>query len=145
MQLRDHEYCSKNEKKSGPRPKENPKGQLILTLFPTLIFMTFIKRLPLATISRYLITWINYLYFVLCSIPIWATKDQFKLSMPQCFKDTYPDTRCIIDCTELFVQVPSSFATQSALYSTYKHHVTYKGLIGIAPFWSCDFHESALS
>ena len=53
--------------------------------------------------------------------------------MPQCFKDTYPDTRFIIDCTKLFTQVPSSLAIQSALYSTYKHHVTYKGLIGIAP------------
>ena len=66
-------------------------------------------------------------------------KEQIKLSMPHCFKDTYPDTRCIIDCTELFTQVPSSVAIQSALYSTYKHHVTYKGLIGIAPSGAVTF------
>ena len=138
MHLQDHDYCNKTKRKAGPRPKENPKEQLFMTLFwlrcsPTLIFLTFIKKLPLTTVSRYLITWVNYLYFVLGSIPIWATKEQIKLSMPQCSKDTYPDTRCIIDCTELFTQVPSSLAIQSALYSTYKHHVTCNGLIGIAP------------
>ena len=53
--------------------------------------------------------------------------------MPQVFKDTYPSTRVIIDCTELFCQRPSSLTIQSSLFSHYKHHVTYKGLVGIAP------------
>ena len=50
-----------------------------------------------------------------------------------CFKKTYPNTRCIIDCTELFCQSPSSLNTQSCLYSSYKSHVTCKVLLGIAP------------
>ena len=70
---------------------------------------------------------------MLGSIPIWPTKQQVLECMPLCFKETYPTIRCIIDCTEVFVQVPSSLEGQSALYSSYKHHVTYKGLIGIAP------------
>ena len=53
--------------------------------------------------------------------------------MPQVFKDTYPSTRVIIDCTELFCQRPLSLTIQSSLFSHYKHHVTYKGLVGIAP------------
>ena len=53
--------------------------------------------------------------------------------MPQLFKETYPSTRVIIDCTELFWQRPSSLTIQSSLFSHYKHHVTYKGLVGIAP------------
>ena len=48
--------------------------------------------------------------------------------MPESFKKTYPSTRCILDFTELFYQRPLSLSIQS-----YKHHVTYKGLIGIAP------------
>ena len=39
----------------------------------------------------------------------------------------------IIDCNELYVQVPSSLAIQSALYSSYKHRFTYEGLGGISP------------
>ena len=59
--------------------------------------------------------------------------------MPAYFKDTYPSTRCIIDCTEIFVQVPASLITQSALYSHYTHHVTYKALVGISPSGAVTF------
>ena len=59
--------------------------------------------------------------------------------MPKSFKELYPKTRCIIDCTELYCQRPSSLATQSSLYSQYKSHVTYKGLVGIAPSGAITF------
>ena len=59
--------------------------------------------------------------------------------MPESFKNTYPSTRCIIDCTEMYCQRPSSLATQSALYSQYKSHVTYKGLLGITPSGAITF------
>ena len=95
--------------------------------------ISWLFGVPKSTVSRYLITWSNYLYFCLRSIPIWPNKEQVIVTMPECFRDTYPTTQCIIDCTELFVQVPSSLATLSALYSFYKHHITYKGLVGIAP------------
>ena len=39
----------------------------------------------------------------------------------------------ILDCTEIFIQMPSSFRAQSQTYSSYKNHNTAKGLIGIAP------------
>ena len=58
--------------------------------------------------------------------------------MPESFKRTYPTTRCI-DCTELFCQSPSSLNIQNSLFSHYKHHVTYKGLIGIAPSGAITF------
>ena len=83
--------------------------------------------------SRHLISWVNFLYFKLGSIPIWPSKEEISETMPTSFKKTYPNTRCIIDCTELFCQSPSSLNTQSCLYSSYKNHVTYKGLVGIAP------------
>lgn len=59
--------------------------------------------------------------------------------MPSSFKKTYPTTRCIIDCTELFCQSPSSLSIQSSLYSNYKSHVTYKALVGIAPSGAITF------
>ena len=70
---------------------------------------------------------------------IWPTREQIDEKMPESFKRTYPSTRCIIDCTELFCQRPSSLATQSSLYSHYKSHVTYKGLVGISPDGSITF------
>jgi hypothetical protein len=53
--------------------------------------------------------------------------------MPQTFKDAYPNTRVIIDCTEIYIEMPTSYRSHSATYSSYKNHNTAKGLIGISP------------
>ena len=100
--------------------------------FP-LYHLSWLFKIPVSTASRHLITWVNFLYFKLGSIPIWPSKEEILETMPTSFKKTYPNTRCIIDCTELFCQSPSPLNTQSCLYSSYKSHVTYKGLVGIAP------------
>ena len=53
--------------------------------------------------------------------------------MPKCFEESYPSTRVIVDCTELFIEQPSSLRSHSITYSSYKHDNTAKGLIDIAP------------
>ena len=53
--------------------------------------------------------------------------------MPKCFKEKYPQTRVIIDATEIFVEQPAIPELQQLTFSSYKNHNTYKGLIGIAP------------
>ena len=59
--------------------------------------------------------------------------------MPNCFKETYPTTRVIIDCTEIYIEKPSSVRSQSATYSSYKQYNTAKGLIGITPAGAISF------
>ena len=53
--------------------------------------------------------------------------------MPVTFRTLYPNTRMIIDCTELKTERPSSLALGSKCYSTYKSSHTWKGLVGVAP------------
>ena len=86
-----------------------------------------------ATVSRIVVTWANFIYLRLGSIPIWPTKDQVVSSMPKSFKLKYPATRVIIDCTEIKCEIPSSLVLQSKSYSNYKSSNTLKGLIGITP------------
>ena len=45
----------------------------------------------------------------------------------------YSNTRVIIDCTELFIQRPSFLQSQVLTFSNYKHHNTFKVLVGISP------------
>ena len=71
----------------------------------------------LPTISRKIVTWANFLYFSLGRIPIWLSKETIKRYMPDCFKEVYPNTRVIIDCTEIRTQQPSSLVLNSQLYS----------------------------
>ncbi|XP_057302699.1 uncharacterized protein LOC130636867 [Hydractinia symbiolongicarpus] len=68
-----------------------------------------------------------------------ASKKTVAETMPKCFKDLYPTTRVIIDCTEIFIEMPSSYRSQSATFSSYKHHNTAKGLVGIAPSGAITF------
>ncbi|XP_065650657.1 uncharacterized protein LOC136078780 [Hydra vulgaris] len=123
--------------KKGPKPKLSALDQffMVLVYFKNGFAFSHIGwlfKLPKTTISRHIISWINYLYFTLGGIPIWPSREQIDLTMPECFKRSYPKTRCIIDCTELFCQIPSSLNIQSSMYSSYKSHVTYKGLLGIS-------------
>ena len=52
--------------------------------------------------------------------------------MPDCFKK-FPNTRIILDCTEFFIEIPSSLVNQTLTYSSYKSHNTFKLLVGISP------------
>ena len=130
--------------KSGRKPKVTAINQLFLYLVWlrngfTLQHLSWLFDISIPTASRYIITWTNFLYFKLGNVPIWPTREQVDEYMPESFRRAYPSTRCIIDCTELYCQRPSSLSTQSALYSHYKSHVTYKGLIGISPSGSVTF------
>ena len=59
--------------------------------------------------------------------------------MPESFKAMYPSARVILDCTEIFVQTPTSLLLQSQFYSSYKSSTTLKGLIGITPYGAISF------
>ena len=51
----------------------------------------------------------------------------------------YPTSRVIIDCTEIYIEKPSSVRSQAATYSNYKHYNTAKGLLGIASSGAVSF------
>lgn len=85
-----------------------------------------------STVSRICNTWINFLYHKFKELNIWPSRQQVDQYMPKCFED-YPQTRCIIDATEIFIQQPSSPAAQQLTFSSYKNHNTFKGLVGITP------------
>ena len=100
-------------------------------------------EISVSTVSRIFISWTNFLYFVLGSMPIWPSREKVDKNMPPCFKIFYPRCRGIIDASEIKVQAPSSMVLNSEMYSSYKSHTTYKGNIVIAPSGEI-IHVSAL-
>ena len=130
--------------KPGPRPKLGAIDQLSmylawLRLGFTLHHTSWLFDIPVSTVSRYIITWSNFLFFKLGSIPIWPSSAEIPENMSKIFKETYPTTKVIIDCTEFYCQRPSSLTIQRSLFSHYKHHVTCKGLLGITPSGAISF------
>lgn len=73
------------------------------------------------------------MYLKFAQINIWPSREVITKTMPEVFKDKYPSTRVIIDCTEIKCEMPSSLLLNTELFSSYKNHTTLKGLIGIAP------------
>lgn len=59
--------------------------------------------------------------------------------MPADFKDKFPTTRVVIDCTEERREMPGSLLLNSELFSSYKNHVTLKALVGTAPSGAITF------
>ncbi|KAF0732490.1 THAP-type domain-containing protein, partial [Aphis craccivora] len=54
-------------------------------------------------------------------------------TLPRAFKDNYPNCRCIIDCTEIKTEQPSSVEQRVYMYSRYKSAYTVKTLVAITP------------
>lgn len=73
------------------------------------------------------------MFFKFSTISIWPSRAKVDEHMPADFKEKYPSSRVIIDCTESRCQMPKSLRLNSELFSSYKNHTTLKGLIGIAP------------
>ncbi|XP_077980524.1 uncharacterized protein LOC144435776 [Glandiceps talaboti] len=90
-------------------------------------------NVSVSTVSRIIITWVNYMFLKFGCLDIWPSKDVIKATMPLSMKEKYPSTRVILDCTEIKCEMPSSLILNTQLFSHYKNHVTMKGLIGIAP------------
>ena len=127
-----------NQTKHGKPRSLSPEQELFMVLSRLrcgLLLEDVAHRFGLSTshVSRIWITWIAFLYQRLCALPIWPSRQFVDANMPACFKISYPQTRVIIDCTELFIERPSSCRSQSITYSSYKNHNTAKGLIGISP------------
>ena len=51
----------------------------------------------------------------------------------------YPTTRCIIDATEIFIEMPTNLTAQQLTYSNYKNHNTLKALVAITPSGAISF------
>lgn len=52
--------------------------------------------------------------------------------MPESFR-LFPDTRIVLDCTEVRIQKPSMMSAQRQTFSSYKHYNTFKALVGVTP------------
>ena len=135
---KNSQHISETQAKRGTPRSLTPEQELFMVLVRLrcgLLSLDTANRFGIsqAQYSRIETTWLGFLYHRLRALPIWPSREYIQNTMPKAFKDSYPNTRVIIDCTELFIERPTSFRSQSATYSSYKNHNTAKGLIGISP------------
>ena len=69
---------------------------------------------------------------------VFYDRQQISKNIPKEYHN-FPRLRCIIDCSEIFIQKPSDLKNQAATWSDYKHHNTIKCLIAATPLGSIAF------
>lgn len=84
-------------------------------------------------VSRLFNTWLNFLYFQLRELEIFLPREVIDEHMPSDFKAKYPETRIILDATEVKIQAPSKVEDQKCTWSSYKNSNTLKSMVGISP------------
>ena len=126
-----------NRKKPGPSRKLSFLNEFLLVLI-RLKAGLFVQDLSdrfgvsISLVSRICITWINLLYYELKDIFPFPTQKLVCKNMQEESAE-FATTRIILDCTELFIQRPSAMLAQSETWSDYKHHNTWKLLVGVTP------------
>ena len=69
-------------------------------------------------------TWIKVLAKSLRGMIYYPDKISARANLPDCFKNSYPNLRCTIDCTEFFIEKPRELLLQAVTWSDYKKHNT---------------------
>ena len=89
-------------------------------------------RIHVTKVSKIFHTWID-MARELNQFIVWPDRGCIHENLPDCFKQKYMRTTCIIDCSEIFIERPSSLSARAETYSNYKSHNTVKFLIAISP------------
>jgi len=116
----------------------SPENELLLTLIKLrqskddfeLGHLFDISRRCAAKIFR---PWLNFMYFQLKELDMWLPKKTVEETMPADFRNKYPNTRVILDATEIPIHKPQNLKNQSATWSSYKNKNTLKCIIGVSP------------
>lgn len=88
------------------------------------------------TPSRIFYHVIDVLYYRVGGLVWTPDRDEIKITMPVVFKMNFADDVVyIIDCTEIFIEVPSNPETSAQCWSSYKKHHTVKFHISFV-WWS---------
>ena len=90
-------------------------------------------RIAVSSVSKIFHCWIDDMSRELHRLICWPDRTKIRQTLPDCFKPMYSHATCIIDCSEIFLERPSSLLARAQTYSQYKHHNTVKFLIAISP------------
>ena len=86
-----------------------------------------------STVSRYVTTWICFMYHHLKELDWMPSVEQVMGTLPPVFVERYPSTYAIVDASEIFIETPTDLYMQSSTWSNYKHHNTAKFLVACTP------------
>ena len=118
--------------------KMHVMDQLLMTMMKlklNLLQGDFAERFAVSQglVSRILSYWIDTMEEHMRIYIPWLPRETIRSTMPQCFREKFPNIPCIIDCTETTLQKPHNLDSRGESYSHYYSSNTIKYLVAIAP------------
>ena len=118
--------------------KLEPQDEFLLTLMKLRLSkddeeLAMFFGISAITVGRIFKVWLNFLYFQFKELNIWSSRELVDTYMPTDFQAKFPNTRVILDATEIPVEKPKNLRDQSSTWSSYKNRNTLKILVGISP------------
>ena len=115
--------------------KLDPKNPFFLTLIRLRLNarvkdLAYRFGISMSSVSKYITTWICFLYQYLKEIEWMPSPEQVRANLPSVFVET---TFAIIDASEVFIETPSDLHMQASTWNNYKHHNTAKYLVACSP------------
>ena len=92
-----------------------------------------------SSVSRILREWVPVLACGMKQLIIWPSREVIRKNMPNIFTPKFSKCRCIIDCTEIFIDRTYNLKARAETWSNYKNHNTAKYLIAITPAGAISF------
>uniref|UniRef100_A0A671YJ76 THAP-type domain-containing protein n=1 Tax=Sparus aurata TaxID=8175 RepID=A0A671YJ76_SPAAU len=93
--------------------------------------------------SKIILHWIDKLEEVLRPLIPWLPRETIQATMPAAFKKNFPNTTCIVDCSESLLQKTQNLDSRGESYSHYYSHNTVKYLVAVAPCGLIKFISAA--
>lgn len=90
-------------------------------------------RIPVSTVSKVYRIWLPALSTYMRELIIWPERSTIRQNLPHAFTRKFRDCVCIIDCSEIFIELLKNLTARAQTWSSYKHNNTCKYLIGISP------------
>uniref|UniRef100_A0A3Q4M4T0 Uncharacterized LOC102788550 n=1 Tax=Neolamprologus brichardi TaxID=32507 RepID=A0A3Q4M4T0_NEOBR len=90
-------------------------------------------RISQSMASKIILHWLDKLEEVFRPLIPWLPRETIQATMPAAFKKTFPNTTCIIDCSETILQKPRNLGSRRRSYSHYYSRNTVKYLVAVAP------------
>lgn len=91
------------------------------------------------TVRDYFWKWVDLMYAKLKFLIKQPDREATFRTLPPEIKAKFPKLTSIIDCFEIFIDMPGEFVARQQTYSNYKHHTTVKVLIACSPLGAITF------
>ncbi|KAG1928313.1 uncharacterized protein LOC120477253 [Pimephales promelas] len=114
------------------------EDQILLTLMKlrqNFVIADLARRFKMSPgqVSKTLKFWIDAIAEHTQDLIPWLPRETIKSTLPQGFMDNFPNTTCVIDCTESVLQKAKNLDSRTESYSHYYANNTVKYLVATAP------------